>query len=193
MALPESQETPRGRHLQDIVEKAAATDLAGWPMLNEKDYVLVGAFVVLFSYIDLNLRRVIEAFNHAGLLNPPWKARIGNLNSAEVADAIQSLPCWDEPGRQALAEIEELRKFRNLVAHFAVRRFPEDDGFLFIAKSARDYKRQFGADPEPGAMLTAVVDCEQMRGALRHVEHVQNWLSTATANLEEHLDPRDRS
>jgi hypothetical protein len=61
MALPKSQETPRGRHLQDILEKAAATDLAGWPMLNEKDYVLVGAFIVLFSYIDLNLRRVIEA------------------------------------------------------------------------------------------------------------------------------------
>jgi hypothetical protein len=56
MALPKSQETSRGRYLQDIVEKAVATDLAGWPMLNEKDYVLVGALVVLFSYIDLNLR-----------------------------------------------------------------------------------------------------------------------------------------
>jgi hypothetical protein len=32
MALPKNQETPRGRHLQEIVE-AAATDLAGWPML----------------------------------------------------------------------------------------------------------------------------------------------------------------
>jgi hypothetical protein len=29
-----------------------------------------------------------------------------------------------------------------------------------------------------------------MRGALKHIEHVQNWLALATAKLEEHLDPR---
>jgi hypothetical protein len=144
MALPKSQETSRGRYLQDIVEKAVVTDLAGWPMLNEKDYVLVGALVVLFSYIDLNLRRVVDVFDHKGLLGPPWKGKIDNLNASEIAAAIQSLPCWDEPGRRALAEIEELRAVRNLIAHFAIRRFPADDAFIFLAKSAPDYKRQFG-------------------------------------------------
>jgi hypothetical protein len=176
--------------LQDIVEKSAATDLAGWPMLNEKDYVLVGALVVLFSYIDLNLRRVVEVFDQAELLSPQWQGKTANLNAAKVAEVIQSLACWDEAGRRALAKIEELRSFRNLVAHFAVRRFPADDAFLFLAKSASDFKRQFGVDPRPGALLTAVADCEQMRGALKHIEHVQNWLATATPKLEENLAPR---
>ena len=54
--LLRSVETPRLRGLQDIVAKSAATDLAGWPMLNNEDYVLVGGIIVLFSYIDLNLR-----------------------------------------------------------------------------------------------------------------------------------------
>ena len=84
--------------------------------------------------------------------------------------------------------MEELRKFRNLVAHFAVRRFPDDDAFLFVAKSRRDFKRVFGADPPPGAALTSVADCAQVRNALKHVEHVQNWLAHATANLERPLD-----
>ena len=84
--------------------------------------------------------------------------------------------------------MEELRKFRNLVAHFAVRRFPDDDAFLFVAKSRRDFKRVFGADPPPGAALTSVADCAQVRNALKHVEHVQNWLAHSTANLERHLD-----
>ncbi len=56
MVLLRSVETPRLRGLQDIVAKSAATDLAGWPMLNNEDYVLVGGIIVLFSYIDLNLR-----------------------------------------------------------------------------------------------------------------------------------------
>jgi hypothetical protein len=91
MALPKSHETPRVRHLQDILEKAAATDLAGWPMLNEKDYVLVGALVVLFSYIDLNLRRVVEVFDHAGLLAPQWSGKTANLDATKIAEVIQSL------------------------------------------------------------------------------------------------------
>jgi hypothetical protein len=190
MALPKSTATPRTRYLQDIVTAASANDLAGWPMLNEKDYVLVGAFIVLFSYIDFNLRRVIEVFDKTGRLSAPWKGKIGNLNAVEVAAAIQSLDCWDDAGRKALQDVEELRKFRNLVAHFAVRRFPVDEAFVFLAKSARDFKRQFGTDPEPGASLSAVVDRDQMRGALKHVEHVQNWLATSTAKLEAHLDPR---
>ena len=188
--LPKNVETPRGRYLQTIIENASATNLAGWPMLDKTDYVLVGGLVVLFSYIDLNLRRVIEVFHHAGLLKAPWKSKVAKLNAEEVAAAIQSLSCWDDEGRKALKEIEELRGLRNLVAHFAIRRFPSDDAFIFIAKSPRDFKHQFGSDPEPGAVLTAAADCEQMREALKHVEHVQNWLALATQKLEERLSPR---
>jgi hypothetical protein len=87
--LPKNIETPRGRYLQTIIENASATNLAGWPMLNKTDYVLVGGLVVLFSYIDLNLRRVIEVFYHAGLLKEPWRSKVAKLNAEEVAAAIQ--------------------------------------------------------------------------------------------------------
>jgi len=39
---------------------------------------------------------------------------------------------------------------RNLIAHFAIRRFPNDDAFLFIAKSARDFKKQLALILNPG-------------------------------------------
>ncbi len=188
--LPKNVETPRGRYLQTIVDNASATNFAGWPMLNPTDYVLVGGLIVLYSHIDLDLRRVIEVFHHAGLLEEPWKSKVDKLNVGEVADAIQSLSCWDDEGRKALKKIEEFRGLRNLVAHFAIRRFPSDSAFIFIAKSARDYKRQFGIDPPQGTMLTAVADYEQMRGVLKEVQHVQNWLALATPKLEEHLSPR---
>lgn len=188
--LPKSVETPRLRSLQDIVAKSAAADLAGWPMLNKEDYVLVGCIIVLFSYIDLNLRRILEVCDHAMLLQGPWAGNVGKLTAPDVAEAIQALPCWDDAGRKALAEIEVLRGFRNLVAHFAIRRFPSDDAFLFVAKRARNFKRQFGADPAPGSILTAIVEVEQIKGALRHIEHVQNWLARTAPKLEHHLSPR---
>jgi hypothetical protein len=187
--LPKNIETPRLRYLQNIVEASAAEDLASFPMLNEKDYVLIGGLIVLFSYIDLNLRRVVEVYDHAGLLLDPWRGRTGKLDASEVAAAIQSMACWDPPGRDALASLEELRSVRNLIAHFAIRRFPNDDAFLFIAKSARDFKKQFGTDPKPGALLTAVAEVEQTKRALRHIEHVQNWLASATKKLEDDLSP----
>jgi hypothetical protein len=188
--LPKNISTPRGLYLQKIVSAASATDLAGWPMLNKDDYALVGGLIVLYSYIDLNLRRIIEVFDHAGLLTEPWRSKADKLDGSEVAAAIQSLKCWDDEGRNALKQIEELRGARNLVAHFTIRRFPSDDAFICIAKSARAYKRQFGRAPAVGEILTAVVDCQQLRDTLKHVEHVQNWLAKAAPKLEQHLSPR---
>ena len=190
--LPGNSNTPRGQYLQNIVNQSAATDLAGWPMLNKDDYVLIGGVIVLYSYIDLNLRRVLEAFYQVGQLGQPWARRLNKLNTEEVATAIQSLACWDDTSRKALAEIEELRGLRNLVAHFAIRRFPSEDAFIFIAKNARDFKRQFGFDPKPGMVMTAVADCEQVRGVLKRVELVQNWLAVATPDLENKLSPHEK-
>ena len=190
--LPGNSNTPRGQYLQNIVNQSAATDLAGWPMLNKDDYVLIGGVIVLYSYIDLNLRRVLEAFYQVGQLGQPWARRLNKLNTEEVATAIQSLACWDDTSRKALAEIEELRGLRNLVAHFAIRRFPSEDAFIFIAKTARDFKRQFGFDPKPGMVMTAVADCEQVRGVLKRVELVQNWLAVATPDLENKLSPHEK-
>jgi hypothetical protein len=187
--LPKNVDTPRGQYLKAIADKAAAADLAGWPMLNEADYVLVGGLVVLCSYIDLNLRRVLEAVHHAGILGEPWASKLNRLDASEVSKAILSLSCWDDAGRKVLAEVEEIRGLRNLVSHFAIRRFPAENAFIFIAKSARDFRRQFGYDPPPGAVLTAIVDCEQIRGVLKHVQRVQNWLAVATKDLEEKLSP----
>lgn len=187
--LPPPTDTPRLRELSAIVNAATSEDLSGWPMLNEKDYVLIGVVVVLYSYIDLNLRRIIEAFHHAGKLDEQWSQRPENLHSDKVAEAVFSLPCWNEGERSQLKEVEKLRGFRNLIAHFAPRRFPADDAFLFLTKSAKDYKRVYGSLPEPGGVMTAIVSREQICDAIRFIEIVQNWLAVATSRLETELLP----
>jgi hypothetical protein len=190
--LPKSVETPRLKVLQEIAANAAASDLAGWPMLKEKDYVLIGGIVVLFSYIDLDLRRIVEAADFAGALKAPWNGKTANLTAADVEKVVLSLPDWSPPNEYALNQIREMRSARNLFAHFAVRRFPNDDAFIFIAKSARDFKRQFGTDPEPGAVMTAVSEVDQVKGVLKHIESLHTWLSKMTPTIEEMFVPRSK-
>jgi hypothetical protein len=187
--LPIPTDTARLRELSAIVCASTSEELSNWPMLTEKDYLLIGVVVVLYSYIDLNLRRIIEAFHHAGKLGEPWSKHPETLHSDKVAEAIFSLPCWNEGELFQLKEVENLRGLRNLVAHFAPRRFPANDAFLFITKSAKDFKRVYGRFPEPGGVMTAIVEREQIRDAVKFIEAVQNWLARATSQLEADLFP----
>jgi hypothetical protein len=193
MALPKNSETPRGLELEKIL-KAAEPSMRSWPQPTKDDIVLIGGIVVLYSYVDFNLRRLIDVFEYANLLPDKWKCRGAKLNAGDVAKAIQETPVWAGPNDvKALKELEDLRSLRNLVAHFAVRRFPNDDAFLFITKSARDYKRVFGSEPELGVSMTAIVECEQVKGALRRIEHIHNWLALVVPEFEKRIGPTLKS
>jgi hypothetical protein len=192
MALPKNVETPRGLELQAKLKTAMAADqsLKDWPMPTKDDYVVIGGVIVLFSYAEFNLRRLAEAFDHAGLLPDPWKGRARVLDIGQVDKAVQADPVWSGPADvEALKTLADLRRLRNLVAHFVVRRFPSDEAFLFIAKNAKDYEREFGAKPAPGVSMTAVVEREQVVNALRHIEHIQNWLAQVAPEFEKRLFP----
>ena len=64
MALPSSIETERNRYLMDLVRNASEP-VIDWPAPNRDDVVLIGKIVMLYSYIDFNLRRMIELLDHA--------------------------------------------------------------------------------------------------------------------------------
>jgi hypothetical protein len=76
---------------------------------------------------------------------------------------------------------------RNLVAHFMVRRFPNDDAYLFVTKSAKDYKRAFGTEPAFGVAMTAIVECQQVKDALHRIEHIHNWLAQVVPAFEKQI------
>jgi hypothetical protein len=110
---------------------------------------------------------------------------------AQTEEAVQSLD-WSEQNREGLKKIEAFRGIRNMLAHFVPRRFPNDDALACLAISAKDFERQLGRKPESGAILTAVLDIEQLKGAIRHIENVQLWLAKVTSEVEL-LYPRGRA
>src|SRR5260370_12632925 len=93
MALPPSTETPRLRYLQDIVDTATDGGWTDWPMLKDSDYTQFGKIIVLFSYIDVSIRRIVEAAGNVDSLSDASKGRRGKVNISEAANTVLSL-CW---------------------------------------------------------------------------------------------------
>jgi hypothetical protein len=187
--LPKSIKTERTQYLQDVLNKFAPESLNTWPAPTKEDYQTIGMIIVFFGYIDYNLRSLLEILDHTGKVDDKWKGKTANLTMADAATAVQSSPIWPEEAVKALKEIELLRGLRNLMAHFMVRRFPNDDALVFVAKSTRDFKQQFNTLPELGQSLNAVMDGPQIQIYLKRIETLQKWISTASPALEKTLMP----
>jgi hypothetical protein len=68
MALPPEHRTARIDSLQAIVASTPRDKLMDFPALQPVDHQLIGIFIQLFNYMDFNLRRAIETFAQARLL-----------------------------------------------------------------------------------------------------------------------------
>jgi hypothetical protein len=180
VALPKAIETPRLVELRAIVAATQEKALENWPLVTRSDYTLFGKYITLFSYIDLNLRRIVEAAAQAGVIKEN-KTPASDLNMDNVENAIRTLPGWANENKKAIGRIKELRKIRNILAHFGVKRFPKDDAFLFITKSAQDFREAFGEEPTPHQMMFVVAECASVRNALKKLTEVENWLSYVAA------------
>ncbi|MGF6313151.1 hypothetical protein ABIB82_007182 [Bradyrhizobium sp. i1.8.4] len=183
MALPSSTETERNRYLMDLVRNASEP-IIDWPAPNRDHVVLIGKIVMLYSYIDFNLRRMIEVLDHAKALPSAWLGKTAKMHLSDIETILETAPDIAPNNALALGRIKEFRKLRNLLAHFAVKRFPAEDALVFVTKSAADYKRVLGAEADPGVVMTAVADLGQIRDVCRMIEEIQHWLSAATNDLE---------
>jgi hypothetical protein len=106
------------------------------------------------------------------------------LPIGEVEKSLKTSRWFAPEGVQELNDITHLRPTRNLVAHFVVRRFPNEDAFVFITKSDYDFKRVFGREPAPGNIMAGHVDGPDLQKAVWDTERVADWLSAAATEIE---------
>lgn len=182
MALPKSTETPRTLELQSIVAATHEKELEMWPLAGNADYAVFGQYITLFGYIDLNLRRIVETAAAVGILNEN-KTKACDLKIDKVATAVQSLPGMPAENKKAIGYLKSMRTLRNLLAHFAVKRFPSDDAYCFLTKSAEDFRSAMNVEPEPDVLMTAVVECKEVSRALSELVGLEKWLASVAAEL----------
>ncbi|WP_316169379.1 hypothetical protein [Bradyrhizobium sp. SZCCHNRI1058] len=182
MALPRASETERTVHLRKIVE--SAENVVEWPRLTDEDLLLFARIIHMYSSIDFLLRMTVEVMDQNGLVASEWRGRTAKIsNMYELNRAICSGQFWNEGHRSAFAAIEEHRRARNLVAHFIARRFPNENAFIFMTKSASDFKQVYGVHPSDGTMLYGVTDAEQLAGLIPVLKGILSWLSRLPKDL----------
>ena len=187
MALPKHVETPRGLALKAKLDTAFPL-MQDWPMPSKDDIVIIGGIIIIYSYVEFQLRRLAEAFDYANLLPTESKGNSAYLDVGRLEQAIRSTSVWNLPHDvEALDELASFRPVRNLLAHFTVRRFPDEEAFVFITKNANDYKKVLGLEPAIGVAMTAVVERAQLHSVLRRIEHLHNWLAKAVVSFEKRL------
>jgi hypothetical protein len=181
LALPPNNETERLLYLRNLFYSASPLEVfSKWPKLTAEDHALIGRVINIYSFIEINLRRLVESWDDADLLP---KGRIKDLSLGKVEELAQTVLPWPEHELNALKRMATLRTFRNLAAHFGMLRFPDDDAFLFIAKSEADYRKQTGEESSDDAMLIAVLDGPFLPGVVTELEGLQIWLATVTAQI----------
>jgi hypothetical protein len=187
MALPIASETERTLHLRNIVE--VTENPIDWPRLADDDLLLFARIIHMYSAIDFVLRSTVEIMDDADMLTSVWRGKTAKLNMYKLNQAIRSAGFWDEGQLFAFAQIEEHRRARNLVAHFIARRFPTENAYIFMTKSAADFEQVYGTAPPAGTMLYGVVDADQLAGIIPVLKELLSWLSKLPRDLSTPIEP----
>jgi hypothetical protein len=119
MALPESRETTRGRHLMDILGAVKGDVAVAWPAPTSDDLALIGAIIVQFSYLDFYLRRAIEVLDHAKMGPGGRRGRTGMTPIGEVERFLRSLDDMTPENQLAFDHIKEMPSVGAMVSSSA--------------------------------------------------------------------------
>jgi hypothetical protein len=131
-------------HLRGIVEQTDPEELVAWPLPTKSDFALFGRIIHIYSAMDFMLRFTAEMMDAQGILSKNWGGKIATQTISVVSREVQSNQMWHESHRVGFKRIELHRRVRNMLAHFLIRRFPYEDAFVFMTKSAADFRQVFG-------------------------------------------------
>jgi len=183
MALPREIRTAKVIEVNEAIKKMSPQELSELPGLDEDDFATFGALIQHFCFIDLNLRRALEIFAIAKMLPKSAVKRYPDLPDSELTEVlveiVKRMDATVEDIQTAstfLDGISKTRKNRNLVGHFAGKRFPNEDVYVFVSKSDKD-ARKAGIGLRLGHVHIAVVGRSEFSAMTESVGRLQLWLA----------------
>lgn len=182
MALPSEFRTEKTIFLENEFKKFQVDELEN---LTNEDFRLLGMYVQTYNFIDLNIQRCINILKDEAILIFDKKERQDipflidkfinclnklNLEKEQEVEAIEKL-----------TEIKFRRSIRNIFAHFACKRIPNQDALVFMTNTSKDIKKVFGREEiNPDLILYAIFDVADVRGIIDHVLKYEIWLAKFT-------------
>jgi len=153
MALPNPVVAAKVRAVSEAIGKMSPQQLGALPSLDAEDFQLFGAISQHYCFLDLNLRRALEIMHLAKQLPPEYVKKYPNYTDASLTNVLRgSVEKMDgnvENVGEALFRLEEIgrcRSYRNLLNHFAGKRYPNEDVYVFASKSDKDARQVLGKE-----------------------------------------------
>jgi hypothetical protein len=192
MALPRENRTAKVIAVEEAIKKMSPQELAELPGLDGEDFKVFGTLIQHFCFIDLNLRRALELFAISKMLPKGAANRYQDLPDSELTklpdseltkaliEIVKGMDAKVEDIPTALTCLEGISKARgcrNLVGHFAGKRFPNHDVYNFASKSDQDARKVLGRGLAAHRVYTAVAGRSEFLEMTKSVEQAQLWLA----------------
>jgi|SRR5208337_2100284 len=192
MALPREDRTAKVIAIEEAIKKMSPQELAALPGLDGEDFKVFGTLVQHFCFIDLNLRRALELFAISKMLPKSTANRYQDLPDSKLTEALIEIvkgmdaKAEDIPTALTCLEgISKARRCRNLVGHFAGKRFPNQDVYVFASKSDPDARKVLGRGLAAHRVHTAVAGRSEFLKMTKSVEQAQLWLAKKIPEWEQ--------
>lgn len=150
---PSDAEEDRSAMLERLGATLTASEdlLARTDPLEEADFTLIGKFIQVYCYCDLNARRIIDTVRFA--CTGQEEEFASKLIETDVLLHLKRCAeTWRGPEhiavgiRRAVATIEMHRTMRNSFAHWAMRRTRDGKGYVMLTMQVSEVKKR-GRDP----------------------------------------------
>ncbi|MDH7787507.1 hypothetical protein QBD01_003534 [Ochrobactrum sp. 19YEA23] len=183
MAIPSAYPTKEILHVDQTLQ--TGDFLEAVETISDETVSRIGRCVIRFSFIELNLRRAIEMAHKSGKLpekigkHPILKLPIYSLVSTlkSCVDKLGQSESDQEITSKFLDEIEELRAFRNILAHFAPYAVTGHDAIVFLSRSESDAEKVFGAPLNDSGLMYALLPIS----GLEYLDQRTKWLDKRLA------------
>ncbi len=161
--------------------------------LKDRDYELIGRFVQTYCIADLEARRVINCVTHIRLGNSTTFAL--KLNDKDVLDHLMACAdscVWNLDLAEGIRKAAEIfvmhRQLRHMFAHWAGRRVPGHDVYIFFTASLDKQKLPKGAikfeEEDDANMQYGVMPISNLLEETKKLERHVQYLANIGAQLE---------
>jgi hypothetical protein len=165
--------------------------------LDDDGLRLLSRYVQLFNYMELNLRRSVAAFAHAGLLPHLTEKKLRNLRPASLCATVKAAIERTSASReerdhwaQNIDAIETGRSYRNLFAHWAARGLGLAD-IVFLTRSEMDAEEATGQPLALGSVAIAILHRASVGDLIDRMAPLEIWLAHATVKWSADYLPDD--
>jgi hypothetical protein len=189
MALPREIRTSKVVEVQAAIKKMSPREIAALPGLDDDDFRVFGTLIQHFCFIDLNLRRALEIFVKSKMLPEKRYPKLTDSKLTEMLiDIVTKRDGTVEDIPMAIGFLDGLSKARgnrNLVGHFAGKRFPNYDVYVFASKNDKDAMKVLGRSLPDHHVHTAVAGRSEFFEMTQSVGLAQLWLAQRIPEWEE--------